>query len=74
MEQTGDGHFSCVGGFDPETQKTLVLDTARFKYPPFWVDFDMLSKSLASIDSDCGKNRGFIVVSKKLKKETQLSY
>ena len=66
MEQTGSGHFSCIGGYDPDSHKVLVMDTARFKYPPYWVDFDQLSKSIASIDEESGKMRGFIVVSKKL--------
>ena len=69
MDQTGTGHFSCIGGYDPETNKVLVLDTARFKYPPFWVDFDMLCKSLASLDIDTGKKRGFIVASRKQKEQ-----
>ena len=46
LEQTGSGHFSCVGGYDPLTQKVLVMDTARFKYPPFWVDADQLYESV----------------------------
>ena len=43
----------------------LVLDTARFKYPPFWVHIDSLYNSLNSVDSDNGKMRGIIVLSKK---------
>jgi len=42
------------------------MDTARFKYPPFWVNIDMLYDSLNSIDKDAGKKRGFIVLSKDL--------
>ena len=42
----------------------LVLDTARFKYPPFWVDIDVLYNSLDSVDEDSGKKRGFILMSK----------
>ena len=69
MDQTGTGHFSCIGGYEPETNKVLVLDTARFKYPPFWVDFNMLCESLASLDVDTGKKRGFIVASRKQKEQ-----
>jgi len=42
-----------------------MLDTARFKYPPHWVDRDELFKSLVSIDNDTKKTRGFIVLAKK---------
>lgn len=42
----------------------LVLDTARFKYPPYWVDLDRLYDSVNSVDKDSGKKRGVLVVSK----------
>ncbi|PNH12509.1 Glutathione gamma-glutamylcysteinyltransferase 3 [Tetrabaena socialis] len=32
--QTGDGHFSPIGGYHRERDLVLVLDVARFKYPP----------------------------------------
>ena len=41
------------------------MDTARFKYPPFWVDMNELYESVRSFDKDSGKMRGFIVLSKK---------
>jgi hypothetical protein len=40
------------------------MDTARFKYPPFWVDIDRLYESVRSLDKDSGKMRGFMVLSK----------
>ena len=43
------------------------MDTARFKYPPFWVELDRLYESLDSIDMENGKKRGFVVLSKKKK-------
>ena len=41
------------------------MDTARFKYPPFWVDLGELYESVRSLDKDSNKMRGFIVLSKK---------
>ena len=64
LDQTGTGHFACLGGYHPETQKVLILETARFKYPPFWVDIQSLYNSLNSIDADANKYRGFVVASK----------
>ena len=29
--QTGDGHFSPIGGYDPENDLLLIMDVARFK-------------------------------------------
>lgn len=64
LKQTGSGHFSCIGGFHSHSQKILVLDTARFKYPPYWVDIDQLYNSVNSIDNNSGKKRGILVLSK----------
>ena len=64
LKQTGSGHFSCIGGYHSESNKVLVLDTARFKYPPYWVDFDTLYESVNSIDKANGKKRGLLVLSK----------
>ena len=35
LGQTGDGHYSPIAGYDAETDHVLVLDVARFKYPPW---------------------------------------
>ena len=37
LGQTGDGHFSPIGGYDAASDQVLLLDVARFKYPPHWV-------------------------------------
>lgn len=65
LEQTGTGHFACIAGYHRATEKVLLLDTARFKYPPFWVDLEQLHKSVCSVDRDSGKNRGFLILSHK---------
>ncbi len=56
----GDGHFSPVGGFHAQKDMVLILDTARFKYPPHWVSLSALYKAMASLDAVTGKPRGFI--------------
>ena len=38
----------------------LILDTARFKYPPHWVPLAQLYQAMAAVDSATGKARGFI--------------
>lgn len=42
---TGDGHFSPVGGYHEGKDLVLILDTARFKYPP--VNTSAASSTLA---------------------------
>ena len=36
MGQTGCGHYSPIAGYHPQTDMALVMDVARFKYPPYW--------------------------------------
>lgn len=38
----------------------LILDTARFKYPPHWVPLAQLHQAMAAVDPATGKARGFI--------------
>lgn len=41
----------------------LVLDVARFKYPPYWVPLEDLWESMSVIDPVTGVPRGYFVVS-----------
>ncbi|KAI9018346.1 PCS-1 protein, partial [Hyaloraphidium curvatum] len=63
LGQTGDGHFSPLGGYSPQDDRVLVLDVARFKYPTYWADISTLWASLGKLDSVTGKPRGFAVLS-----------
>jgi len=58
--QTGDGHFSPIGGYSPSRDMVLILDTARFKYPPHWVRLPELYEAMAAHDPSTGKPRGFM--------------
>jgi ATP sulfurylase len=62
FSQTGDGHFSPIGGYHPEQDMVLMLDTARFKYPPHWVPLPLLWDAMLAIDRTTGKTRGFSLV------------
>jgi glutathione gamma-glutamylcysteinyltransferase len=60
--QTGDGHFSPIGGFHAGTDQVLVLDTARFKYPPHWMPVDLLFEAMREIDPATAKPRGWLLL------------
>jgi hypothetical protein len=62
FEQTGDGHFSPIGGYCPERDLVLILDTARFKYPPHWVPLELLCDAMEEIDSVTGLPRGWMLL------------
>ncbi|MDO9016719.1 MAG: phytochelatin synthase family protein [Deltaproteobacteria bacterium] len=59
LGQTGDGHFSPVAGFHAERDLALVLDVARFKYPPHWVPVPMLWAAMLPPDPATGRSRGW---------------
>jgi len=62
LGQTGTGHFSPLGGFHHERDLTLILDVARFKYPPHWVSAERLWEAMRSIDPTTGKSRGWLTL------------
>jgi len=61
-QETG-GHISPVAAYNEETDRFLILDVSRYKYPPVWVKAEELWKAMATVDSVSGKTRGFVLVS-----------
>jgi len=59
LGQTGAGHFSPVGGYHAGRDLVLILDVARFKYPPHWVPLESLFAAMLPIDPETGQSRGF---------------
>lgn len=64
LEQTGDGHFSPIGGVNLKKNLTLVLDVARYKYPTYWCDIKKLFDSFEIVDNATKKPRGFCLITK----------
>jgi hypothetical protein len=65
--QEKGGHISPLAAYHEKTDRFLILDVSRYKYPPVWVTAEKLWQSMATIDSDANKTRGFVVVSAGLK-------
>ncbi|KAL8291718.1 hypothetical protein RQP46_001976 [Phenoliferia psychrophenolica] len=63
LGQTGDGHFSPIGGFCEEEDMVLVLDVARFKYPSYWIPTALAWESMKPLDKATGQPRGYAVLS-----------
>ena len=59
FNQTGDGHWSPVGGYDEDSDMVLILDQARFKYSSHWVPLPKLFEAMDTVDVDTKKKRGF---------------
>lgn len=60
LDQTGDGHFSPVAGYHAERDLVLLLDVARFKYPPHWVPLARLFEAMQTRDPATGRSRGWL--------------
>lgn len=59
--------------YSPEDRKALILDVARFKYPSYWVDIDLLYQSFKPHDSATDKPRGYILLSRPNTEDQQKS-
>ena len=61
--QEKGGHISPLAAYDADTDRFLVLDVSRYKYPPIWVEAEALYGAMDTSDADNGgQSRGFVVV------------
>lgn len=65
--QEGGGHFSPLAAYDPKSDRFLVLDTARYKYPPFWVQAQDLWAAMDTLDEAAQAKRGFLIIGRSRK-------
>ena len=64
LGQTGDGHFSPIGSYNEKQNMALILDTARFKYPSYYVPVELLFDSMFPADRETGMPRGYFILSR----------
>jgi len=60
LHQEGGGHHSPIAAYDANTDRFLILDVARYKYPAYWVKTEDLWKAASTLDEN--HSRGFVVV------------
>jgi hypothetical protein len=60
--QESMGHISPLAAYNAQSDRFLLLDVARYKYPPTWVAAGALWKGMDSSDISSGKTRGFLLV------------
>ncbi len=64
--QQKGGHFSPLAAYDRESDRFMILDVARYKYPPVWVKAEELFAAMNTKDSDnADKSRGYVLISNK---------
>lgn len=61
--QESGGHISPLAAYDADTDRVLILDVSRYKYPPVWVEVESLWNATNTIDSVSGLSRGLVTVS-----------
>jgi hypothetical protein len=47
---TGHGHFSPIGAYNHEMDAFLIMDVAKYKFPPVWVPSSNLYHGVGSLD------------------------
>ena len=63
MGQETGGHISPLAAYDADTDRFLILDVSRYKYPPIWVEAAALFAAMNTPDSDNDdRTRGYVVV------------
>lgn len=62
--QQRGGHISPLAAYNQQTDRFLILDVSRYKYPPVWVKAEELWRAMATKDFSTGKTRGLVLVSK----------
>lgn len=62
IAQERGGHISPLAAYDADTDRFLILDVSRYKYPPVWVEARTLWQAIRTTDSVSGKTRGFLTI------------
>jgi hypothetical protein len=60
--QEKGGHISPLAAYDADSDRFLILDVSRYKYPPVWVSAADLYAAMNTMDSDNdNRTRGFVI-------------
>ena len=62
IEASLAGHYSPLAAYHEGPDRFLMLDVARYKYPPAWIEAPELYRAMRATDFDSGKSRGFIQI------------
>lgn len=66
--QPKGAHFSPIGAYHEATDTFLIMDVARYKFPPVWVRAEDLFAGMNTQDSEVTKSRGYILIRGPLEK------
>jgi hypothetical protein len=60
--QEGGGHIVPIAGYHAASDRVLLLDVARYRYPSAWVPLEDLWQAIRSLDRSSGRSRGVLAV------------
>jgi len=56
------GHFAPLGAYDSKTKRVLIMDPDRILFEPYWVPEKRFLESMATMDEDAHKSRGYLLI------------
>ena len=62
LGQAGGGHIAPLAAFHAPTDRVLILDVARYRYPSVWVPVADLWAAIRTLDSTSGRSRGLVTI------------
>lgn len=62
LGQAGGGHISPVAAYDIKSDRALILDVSRYRYPSVWVSATDLWQAMRTQDSGSGRSRGLLLI------------
>ena len=63
IAQKRGGHISPIAAYDSRSDRVLILDVARYRYPAVWVKSEALWRSMGEVDKASGQSRGILSLS-----------
>jgi hypothetical protein len=63
LGQDFGAHWSPLGAYHAGSDRFLVLDVNRIRYPPYWAKAEDLFRAMKTYDPDAGASRGYLLVS-----------
>jgi hypothetical protein len=65
INEKSGGHISPLAAYDADSDRFLVLDVSRYKYPPVWVKASELFAAMNTRDPvNQGRSRGYVVLTR----------
>lgn len=62
LGENGSGHMSPLAAYDAKTDRFLLLDVAKYRYPVAWIKTQDLWNAMNTFDATAHAYRGFLII------------